>query len=139
MLAQLANENIVTLIDFADLASFELIDKEEGIFKNLDIFFASSNSSKSFSLKDILWANILWLSISLSCNEIELESIPPDKKVPLLTSLNDLCFVEFLKRKLNFSLDSWNVSLVLFLKYFSKNQYFFTFIFSLKFLEFTRI
>ena len=37
MLAQLAKENIVTLNDFADLASFELIDKEEGIFKNLDI------------------------------------------------------------------------------------------------------
>ena len=37
MLAQLAKEDIVTLNDFADLASFELIDKEEGIFKNLDI------------------------------------------------------------------------------------------------------
>ena len=37
MLSQLAKENIVTLNDFADLASFELIDKEEGIFKNLDI------------------------------------------------------------------------------------------------------
>ena len=37
MLAQLAKENIVTLNEFADLASFELIDKEEGIFKNLDI------------------------------------------------------------------------------------------------------
>ena len=37
MLAQLAKENIVTLNDFADLASFELIDKEEGIFKSLDV------------------------------------------------------------------------------------------------------
>ena len=37
MLAQLAKENIVTLNDFADLASFELTDKEEGIFKNLEI------------------------------------------------------------------------------------------------------
>ena len=37
MLSLLALNNIVTLDDFADLASFELIDKEEGIFKNLDI------------------------------------------------------------------------------------------------------
>jgi len=37
MLALLAKENIVTLNDFADLATFELIDKDEGIFKNLDI------------------------------------------------------------------------------------------------------
>ena len=28
---------VVTLNDFADLASFELTDKEEGIFKNLDV------------------------------------------------------------------------------------------------------
>ena len=31
MLALLAKENILTLNDFADLATFELIDKEEGI------------------------------------------------------------------------------------------------------------
>jgi N utilization substance protein A len=37
MLSLLALNNIVTLDDFADLASFELIDKEDGIFKNLDI------------------------------------------------------------------------------------------------------
>ena len=37
MLSLLAKNNIVTLNDFADLATFELIDKEEGIFKNLDI------------------------------------------------------------------------------------------------------
>ena len=37
MLALLAAENIVTLNDFADLASFELIDKKEGIFRSLDI------------------------------------------------------------------------------------------------------
>ncbi len=37
MLALLAKENIVTLNDFAELATFELIDKEEGIFKSLDI------------------------------------------------------------------------------------------------------
>ncbi len=37
MLALLAKANIITLNDFADLASFELIDKEEGIFKSLDI------------------------------------------------------------------------------------------------------
>ena len=37
MLALLAKENIVNLKDFADLASYELIDKEEGIFKKLDL------------------------------------------------------------------------------------------------------
>jgi len=37
MLSLLAQNNILTLNDFADLASFELIDKEEGIFKDLDI------------------------------------------------------------------------------------------------------
>ena len=37
MLALLAKENIVTLNDFAELAAFELIDKEEGIFRSLDI------------------------------------------------------------------------------------------------------
>ena len=37
MLSLLAKNNIITLDDFADLASFELIDKSEGIFKDLDI------------------------------------------------------------------------------------------------------
>ncbi len=37
MLALLAKNNILTLNDFADLATFELIDKEEGIFKSLDL------------------------------------------------------------------------------------------------------
>ena len=37
MLALLAKENILTLNDFAELAAFELIDKEEGIFRSLDI------------------------------------------------------------------------------------------------------
>ena len=37
MLALLAKENILTLNDFAELATFELIDKEEGIFRSLDI------------------------------------------------------------------------------------------------------
>jgi len=37
MLSLLAQNNIVTIDDFADLASFELIDKEEGIFKDLDV------------------------------------------------------------------------------------------------------
>ncbi len=37
MLALLAKENILTLNDFAELATFELIDKEEGIFKSLDV------------------------------------------------------------------------------------------------------
>ena len=37
MLALLAKENIVTLNDFAELASFELIDKEEGILRTLDV------------------------------------------------------------------------------------------------------
>jgi N utilization substance protein A len=44
MLSLLAINNIVTLNDFADLASFELIDKEEGIFKNLDIEESVINS-----------------------------------------------------------------------------------------------
>ncbi len=37
MLAILAKENILTLNDFAELATFELIDREEGIFKSLDV------------------------------------------------------------------------------------------------------
>jgi transcription termination/antitermination protein NusA len=37
MLALLAKENILTLSDFADLASYELIDKDEGIFRKLDL------------------------------------------------------------------------------------------------------
>jgi len=37
MLAILSKENILTLNDFAELATFELIDKEEGIFKSLDV------------------------------------------------------------------------------------------------------
>ena len=37
MLSLLAKNNILTLNNFADLATFELIDKEEGIFKSLDI------------------------------------------------------------------------------------------------------
>ena len=37
ILAELAKSNIFTLNDFADLATFELIDKDEGILKDLDI------------------------------------------------------------------------------------------------------
>ncbi len=37
ILAELAKSNIFTLNDFADLATFELIDKEEGILKNFDL------------------------------------------------------------------------------------------------------
>ena len=37
MLALLAKENILNLSDFADLASYELIDKEEGIFRKLEL------------------------------------------------------------------------------------------------------
>ena len=37
MLALLAKENILTLNDFAELATFELIDKEEGILRSLEI------------------------------------------------------------------------------------------------------
>ena len=37
MLALLASNSIFTIDDFADLATFELIDKNEGIFKELDI------------------------------------------------------------------------------------------------------
>ncbi len=37
MLALLAKENILNLNDFAELATFELIDKEEGILRSLEI------------------------------------------------------------------------------------------------------
>ena len=37
MLALLAANDIYTLDDFANLATYELIDKKEGIFKELDI------------------------------------------------------------------------------------------------------
>ena len=37
ILAELAKAKILTLDDFADLATFELIDKEEGILKDLDL------------------------------------------------------------------------------------------------------
>ena len=37
MLALLAKENILNLSDFADLATYELIDKEEGIFRQLEL------------------------------------------------------------------------------------------------------
>ena len=37
MLALLAKEDIVNLNEFADLASYELIDKEEGIFRKLEL------------------------------------------------------------------------------------------------------
>ena len=37
MLALLAKENILSLSDFADLASYELIDKEEGFFRKLEL------------------------------------------------------------------------------------------------------
>ena len=37
MLALLAKDNIVNLNDFADLASYELIDKEEGIVRKLEL------------------------------------------------------------------------------------------------------
>ena len=37
MLSLLAQNNIITLDDFADLATFELIDKEVGIFKDLEL------------------------------------------------------------------------------------------------------
>ena len=44
MLALLAQNNIGTIDDFADLATFELIDKDEGIFKKLDIDESIINS-----------------------------------------------------------------------------------------------
>ena len=37
MLALLAENNVVNLNDFAELANYDLIDKEEGIFKSLEI------------------------------------------------------------------------------------------------------
>ena len=43
ILAELAKANILTLNDFADLATFELIDKEEGILKNHDVDEETAN------------------------------------------------------------------------------------------------
>ena len=37
ILAELAKSKILTIDDFADLATFELIDKEDGILRNLDL------------------------------------------------------------------------------------------------------
>ena len=37
ILAELAKYNILNVNDFADLATFELLDKEEGILKDLDL------------------------------------------------------------------------------------------------------
>ena len=37
ILAELAKSDILTINDFADLATFELIDKDEGILRNLDL------------------------------------------------------------------------------------------------------
>ena len=37
ILAELAKSKILTLNDFADLATFELLDKEEGLLRNLDL------------------------------------------------------------------------------------------------------
>ena len=44
ILAKLANSNIFNVNDFADLATFELIDKEEGILKDLDLEEEIANS-----------------------------------------------------------------------------------------------
>ena len=37
MLALLANNDIITLDDFAGLSTFDLLDKNEGIFKELEL------------------------------------------------------------------------------------------------------
>ena len=44
ILAQLAKSNIFNVNDFADLATFELIDKEEGILKELDLDEQTANN-----------------------------------------------------------------------------------------------
>ena len=44
MLALLAVNNILTLDDFAGLSTFDLLDKEEGIFRELDLDEATVNS-----------------------------------------------------------------------------------------------
>ena len=44
ILAQLAKSNILNVNDFADLATFELIDKEEGILKELDLDEQTANN-----------------------------------------------------------------------------------------------
>jgi len=44
ILAQLAKSNILNVNDFADLATFELIDKEEGILKELELDEETANN-----------------------------------------------------------------------------------------------
>ena len=44
MLALLAINNILTLDDFAGLDTFDLLDKEEGIFRELELEEATVNS-----------------------------------------------------------------------------------------------
>ena len=44
MLALLAINNILTLDDFAGLATFDLLDKEEGIFRELELDETTINS-----------------------------------------------------------------------------------------------
>ena len=44
MLALLAINNILTLDDFAGLATYDLLDKEEGIFKELKLEEVKVNS-----------------------------------------------------------------------------------------------
>ena len=44
ILAKLVKSNILNVNDFADLATFELIDKEEGILKDLDLDEEVANS-----------------------------------------------------------------------------------------------
>ncbi len=44
ILAELAKSNILTLNDFADLATFELIDKDEGILRDLELDEEKVNS-----------------------------------------------------------------------------------------------
>ena len=43
MLAHLAKNNILTLDDFADLSTYELIDKNEGLLKDFDIDEKTAN------------------------------------------------------------------------------------------------
>ena len=56
ILAKLAKSNILNVNDFADLATFELIDKEEGILKELELDEEIANNmimeARSFGLKN---------------------------------------------------------------------------------------
>ncbi len=55
ILAELAKSNILNINDFADLATFELIDKDEGILKELDLDEEIVNNMIMEAKKFLVW------------------------------------------------------------------------------------